>query len=73
MGLEYTVVKEEEIPVELKKLIEAKKANTLRMTYATRMQRISWQATAHSRPAATVSVSMICIWEQMRFMQMSIY
>ena len=27
MGLEYTVVKEEEIPVELKKLIEAKKAN----------------------------------------------
>jgi hypothetical protein len=35
MGLEYTVVKEEEIPVELKKLIEAKKANTLRMTYAT--------------------------------------
>ena len=29
MGLEYTVVKEEEIPVELKKLIEAKKANTL--------------------------------------------
>ena len=36
MGLEYTVVKEEEIPVELKKLIEAKKANTLRMTYATK-------------------------------------
>ena len=36
MGLEYTVVKEEEIPVELKKLIEAKKANTLRMAYATK-------------------------------------
>ena len=36
MGLEYTVVKDEEIPVELKKLIEAKKANTLRMTYATK-------------------------------------
>ena len=36
MGLDYTVVKEEEIPAELKKLIEAKKSNTLRMTYATK-------------------------------------
>ena len=36
MGLDYTVVKEEEIPAELKKLIEAKKAHTLRMTYATK-------------------------------------
>ena len=35
MGLEYTVVKEEEIPVELK-TDRSQKANTLRMTYATK-------------------------------------
>lgn len=36
MELEYIVVKEEEIPHELKKLIDDKKANTLRMTYETK-------------------------------------
>lgn len=35
-GIEYTVVEDEDLPVELKKLIEAKKANTLRLTYATK-------------------------------------
>lgn len=36
MELEYVVVKEEELPLELKKMIDDKKTNTLRMTYETK-------------------------------------
>lgn len=35
-GLEYTVVENEDLPLELKKLIESKKENTIRLTYATK-------------------------------------
>ncbi len=34
--LDYTVVEDADLPVELKKLIDEKKENTLRMTYTTR-------------------------------------
>lgn len=34
--LDYTVVEYEDLPVELKKLIDEKKENTLRMTYTTK-------------------------------------
>ncbi len=34
--LDFTVVEDEDLPVELKKLIDEKKENTLRMTYTTR-------------------------------------
>lgn len=34
--LDFTVVEDEDLPVELKKLIDEKKANTLRMTYTTK-------------------------------------
>jgi hypothetical protein len=34
--LDYTVVKDQDLPTELKKLIEEKKANTLRLTYTTK-------------------------------------
>lgn len=33
--LEYTVVEDEDVPQELKEMIEAKKEDTLRLTYAT--------------------------------------
>lgn len=34
--LDYTVVEDEDLPVELKKLIDSKKSNTIRLTYATK-------------------------------------
>lgn len=34
--LDFTVVEDEDLPVELKKLIDEKKANTLRLTYTTK-------------------------------------
>lgn len=34
--LDFTVVNDKDLPVELKKLIDEKKANTLRLTYATK-------------------------------------
>lgn len=34
--LDFTVVENEDLPVELKKLIDEKKSNTLRMTYTTK-------------------------------------
>lgn len=34
--LEYTVVENEDLPTELKKLIDSKKENTIRLTYATK-------------------------------------
>ena len=33
--IDYTVVEDQDLPVELKKLIDEKKANTLRLTYST--------------------------------------
>lgn len=35
-GLDYTVVEDQDLPVELKKLIDSKKENTIRLTYATK-------------------------------------
>ena len=35
-NIDYTVVENEDLPTELKKLIDSKKANTLRMTYTTK-------------------------------------
>lgn len=34
--LDYTVVEDQDLPIELKKLIDSKKSNTIRLTYATK-------------------------------------